>query len=226
MFMSKESMKPAPGASSDSEAESDDEAPASDSDAEDESSAAQVDRNNRRKNRKNRKNKNKGNDTPSGPVAPVDPSGGDGPAPSDSTAGIDWRTLGAVNAVKNQGSCGSCWAFGSNAQMEGAYFAKYGTLLNLSEQQLVDCSTSNSGCNGGFMTTVFNGYSNINAMMAESDYPYKAKDGNCKANSAKATPAMTKANGTVHSSWAASDIKTALADGVMSIAVAAGNNYF
>jgi len=56
-------------------------------------------------------------------------------------AQVDWRTKGAVNAVQNQGQCGSCWAFASSAAMEGAHFIQSNKLVKLAESQLVDCDT-------------------------------------------------------------------------------------
>ena len=70
--------------------------------------------------------------------------------PAINATPIDWRTKGAVTPVKDQGNCGSCWAFSSTGALEGAHFVATGKLLSFSEQELVDCNTQNYGCNGGW----------------------------------------------------------------------------
>ena len=64
---------------------------------------------------------------------------------------VDWRDSNNVPPVKEQGSCGSCWSFATVATVESAYSIAGGNMLDLSEQQLVDCDTENLGCNGGWI---------------------------------------------------------------------------
>lgn len=87
---------------------------------------------------------------------------------------IDWRDQGAVSAVKNQLTCGSCYTFASVGAIEGAYKLKTGTLVEFSTQQLLDCSAGvykNLGCQGGNMENTFT-YLKTNKHMPASQYPY------------------------------------------------------
>jgi C1A family cysteine protease len=92
-----------------------------------------------------------------------------------SIGAIDWTTQGAVTPIKNQGSCGSCWAFSATGGLEGLSKLAYGTLESFSEQQLVDCSGSfgNQGCIGGLMDNAFK-FVKANGIVHEEEYPYKA----------------------------------------------------
>ena len=109
------------------------------------------------------------------------------PATKPNGANWDWRTQGAVNPVKDQGQCGSCWAFSATSAIESAYKIAGNQLFNLAEQQMVDCggSTGNYGCNGGWMDWAFQYIINTGGQEQTSDYPYTAVDGNCNFNSAK-----------------------------------------
>jgi len=91
--------------------------------------------------------------------------------------------------VKNQGSCGSCWAFSSTGAIEGAYAIKNKQLKSFSEQQLVDCAGlragyGNMGCNGGLMDNAFT-YGEDYQLELESEYPYNAVGGTCSVSAKK-----------------------------------------
>ncbi|CAL5014244.1 unnamed protein product [Urochloa decumbens] len=94
---------------------------------------------------------------------------------------VDWRQKGAVAPIKNQGQCGSCWAFSAVGAVEGINQIVTGELVTLSEQELVDCSKNgqNSGCNGGMMDDAFAFIAGNGGIDTDEDYPYTARDGRC-----------------------------------------------
>lgn len=119
------------------------------------------------------------------PIAPLLPT-------NDLPVEFDWRTKGAVTPIKNQGSCGSCYAFSAVGAIEGAHFLKTGKLVSLSEQQVVDCDhqcdpsyydVCDSGCMGGLMNNVINYVMEAGGLQTEADYPYKGVDGTCNFDS-------------------------------------------
>jgi len=102
----------------------------------------------------------------------------------DAPTSVNWTAQGAVTPVKDQGQCGSCWAFSTTGSTESITFIKKQTLPSLSEQQLVDCSGAegNQGCNGGLMDYGFQYIIDNKGITSESAYPYTAQDGTCQTN--------------------------------------------
>jgi len=138
---------------------------------------------------------------------------------------IDWRTKGAVTSVKDQGQCGSCWTFSSTGAVEGIWAISKGQLIDLAEQELVDCATGlaygSHGCNGGQMEGAFK-YIIGNGQCSLASYPYKAVDGNCQKCTAIAyisSCSDVKPNDQL-------SLKAAVAQQPVAIAIEADTRYF
>nr|AAK28439.1 cysteine protease 3 precursor [Clonorchis sinensis] len=93
---------------------------------------------------------------------------------------FDWRNHGAVGPVLDQGDCGSCWAFSAVGNIEGQWFRKTDNLLQLSEQQLLDCDGVDEGCNGGTPQQAFRQILGMGGLQLDSDYPYEGREGQCR----------------------------------------------
>jgi cathepsin L len=141
-----------------------------------------------------------------------------------SAAAIDWTTKGAVTPVKNQGQCGSCWAFSTTGGLEGAWQLSSGNLVSMSEQQFVDCDKVDSGCNGGLMDNAFN-WAEKQAIATESSYAYTGRDGSCKSSFSTAIP-QGGVTGFKDVSKSASGLTSALQNSPVSVAIEADQSAF
>jgi cathepsin L len=106
---------------------------------------------------------------------------------------VDWRNQGVVNAIQDQGQCGSCWAFSAIQTIESLFALNNGgKLYKLSEQNIVDCVVYCYGCDGGWMDDAFDYVIDVQkgAVNLLSDYPYTAYDGSCKFDASKAVTVL------------------------------------
>ncbi|KAL3882314.1 hypothetical protein ACJMK2_028671 [Sinanodonta woodiana] len=136
---------------------------------------------------------------------------------------IDWRRKGFVTPVKNQGKCGSSWAFSATGSLEGQYFRKTRRLVSLSEQQLLDCSGKfgNDGCKGGMMAKAFAYIRDFGGLESEQDYYYVGKVKTCTASK---IDVVAKCRGCVHiNKGSEHSLKAAVGKvGPVSVAIHAG----
>jgi cathepsin L len=142
----------------------------------------------------------------------------------------DWRSANppVVNPIKDQGQCGSCWAFSGIAAMESAHAILTGNLLSLSEQNFVSCTfrNGNLGCNGGWYYYAWN-YAMTNAVMSEADYPYTSgttmKSGSCFYNAAQG---LVNTTGQTDVATDTASIQAAIYQQPQSVAIEADTAYF
>jgi len=136
---------------------------------------------------------------------------------------VDWTEKGAVTAIKDQGQCGSCWAFSTTGSLEGRTQIAQGTLPTLSEQQFVDCDkASDQGCNGGLMDNAFKYAMQSAGVCTEESYSYHAVDGSCKASSCTVGLKSTDITGYKDVDNSEAALAEAVSQGPVSVAVDAG----
>lgn len=114
---------------------------------------------------------------------------------SDLPTSFDWRDKEVVTSVKNQGQCGSCWAFSAIENIESQYAIKTKKLEDFSVQQLLDCDHLDHGCGGGFPFRAFEYIKQTGGIESAHDYPYKAAKHDCNAEKEKFKATVVKSIG-------------------------------
>jgi hypothetical protein len=133
---------------------------------------------------------------------------------------VDWRTQGVVNPVKDQGQCGSCWAFSAAGTVESAYAVTNGKLFSIAEQQLVDCAHEggSQGCNGGWEDQAITHYATHGAC-TESGYTYTATTGTCQESGCETAFGPGAVTGSQCTALSADGILSALQTQPVAVAV-------
>ncbi|KAG8461867.1 hypothetical protein KFE25_013886 [Diacronema lutheri] len=141
---------------------------------------------------------------------------------------VDWVAKGCVTPVKDQGACGSCWAFSATGAVEGAYCVATGTLVSLSEQELVSCDGSEYGCGGGLMDQAFK-FVEENGICTEAEDPYVSGGGHaprCTPDQRRCAPSVTISGFTDVPGKDEAALKAAVARQPVSVAIEADRSSF
>ena len=114
---------------------------------------------------------------------------------------FDWRDKNVVSRVKDQANCGACWAYATTGNLESLYAIEKHVIKIFSEQMLIDCDTSDSGCNGGLMEYAFTWLKKNGGIMYDADYPYKGVKSTCKSDKTKYADMKVTGYKKLGSSW-------------------------
>ena len=147
---------------------------------------------------------------------------------SGAPASIDWRAKGAVTSVKDQGQCGSCWTFSATGAVEGAWAIAKGQLIDLSEEELVECAGlkyGSMGCSGGQMEGAFK-YIIEKGQCSLSSYPYTSGTGQSGACKTSCSPVAKLSSCSDVKPNDQLSLKAAVAKQPVSIAIEADTKYF